>query len=128
MHSYKTLLIQLVVVTLLVSLAIVALQWLAPGPWIHRQIWAITFFFAILTAITGMFSIHLLKNDKLNSVSIILGSTVFRLIVSLLFVFVLLWGEDENLLWFVVNFFIIYLLYLLFDIYSLITNLRLHLK
>lgn len=128
MNPYKSLFIQLASLTSVLCLAIVALQWLAPGPWIHHQVWAITVFFALLTAITGMFSIHLLKNDKLNSVSIILGSTVFRLIVSLLFVFVLLWGEDENLLWFVVNFFTIYLLYLLFDIYSLITNLRLHLK
>ncbi|WP_209332286.1 hypothetical protein [Lunatimonas salinarum] len=128
MKSYKTLLIQLGVFTGLLCLMIAALQWLLPGPWMHPQVWTITVFFAILTGLTGIFSIHLLKNDKLNSVSIILGSTVFRLIVSLLFVFVLLWGEDENLLWFVVNFFIIYLLYLLFDIYSLITNLRLHLK
>lgn len=75
-----------------------------------------------------MVSIHFLKKDKLNSVAIILGSAVFRLLVSLAFVLVALWGGDKNILWFVINFFTIYLLYLLFDIYSLITNLRLHLK
>jgi len=31
-----------------------------------------------------------------------------------------------NILWFAVVFFIIYLLYLLFDIYTFITNLRPH--
>jgi hypothetical protein len=97
-------------------------------PYVHQKITALMVFFSLLTLLTGMLSIALLKNDKFNSVSIILGSTVLRLILSLLFVFILLWGGDENILWFVINFFIIYLLYLLFDIYGLITNLRLHLK
>ncbi len=104
------------------------LQQVFPGRWIHEKIWAIFIFYVILTALTGVVSIHFLKKDKLNSVSIILGSAVFRLLVSLAFVLVALWGGDKNILWFVINFFTIYLLYLLFDIYSLITNLRLHLK
>lgn len=114
--------------TLLLTLVVVALKWALGEPYIHQKIAAIIVFFSLLTLLTGMLSIILLKKDEFNSVSVILGSTVLRLILSLFFVFILLWGGDENILWFVINFFAIYLLYLLFDIYSLITNLRLHLK
>lgn len=128
MSPTKTHLLQLLIGTVLLAILIYLLKQLLPGDWIHEKIWAIILFYSVLTALTGLVSIYFLKKDKLNSVSIILGSAVFRLLVSLAFVLVALWGGDKNILWFVINFFTIYLLYLLFDIYSLITNLRLHLK
>lgn len=128
MTPAKAHVLQLLLVTIMLAGFIYLLQQFFPEKWIHQKIWAILIFYSLLTALTGLVSIHFLKKDKLNSVSIILGSGVFRLLVSLVFVLVALWAGDENILWFVVNFFTIYLLYLLFDIYSLITNLRLHLK
>lgn len=128
MNIFKTHLGLLTVLTLVLCGVVFILNSVWPGPWIHAKIWWIILFYSILTGVTGMISIHLLKKDKLNFASTILGSAVFRLIFSLAFVFIVLWAGDENILWFVVNFFAIYLLYLLFDIYSLITNLRLHLK
>lgn len=114
--------------TLLLGLFLAILKGILPHPYIHDKIWAILIFLAIATLLTSMLSIVLLKNDEFNSVSFVLGSTVLRILLSLLFVIVSLWGGDENILWFVLDFFTIYLLYLVFDIYSLITNLRLHLK
>lgn len=128
MTPAKAHVLQLLLVTIMLAGFIYLLQQFFPEKWIHQKIWAILIFYSLLTALTGLVSIHFLKKDKLNSVSIILGSGVFRLLVSLVFVLVALWAGDENILWFVVNFFTIYLLYLLFDIYSLITKLRLHLK
>ncbi len=128
MTPTKAHMLQLLVGTILLAGLIYFLQQAFPGNWIHEKIWAMILFYFLLAVISGLASIHFLKKDKLNSVSIILGSTVFRLLVSLTFVLVALWGGDKNLLWFVINFFTIYLLYLLFDIYSLITNLRLHFK
>lgn len=128
MTPTKAHMLQLLVGTILLAGLIYLLQQAFPGNWIHEKIWAMILFYFLLAVISGLVSIHFLKKDKLNAVSIILGSTVFRLLVSLTFVLVALWGGDKNLLWFVINFFTIYLLYLLFDIYSLITNLRLHFK
>lgn len=105
-----------------------ALEAVFPGPWWHEQIWAMLIFFTILTGILGLLAVKLMTLEMFNAVSVILGVTVIRLVCSIGFVFLILWGGDENLLWFVVDFFIIYLLYLLFDIYGLITNLRLHSK
>jgi hypothetical protein len=119
---------QLLIGTVMLGGLIYFLQMFFPGRWIHDKVWAMLIFYSLLTGVTGLVSLYFLRKDKLNAVSVILGSAVFRLLVSLVFVLVALWGGDENILWFVVNFFTIYLLYLLFDIYSLITNLRLHLK
>ncbi|WP_114748004.1 hypothetical protein [Pleomorphovibrio marinus] len=119
---------KLLLFTGMISLLVVALQsFLKPG-FIHNNIWLIILFYALLTLATGNISEKLLQNKKYNSVSVLMGGIVFRLLASLAFVFVVLKMGDENILWFVVNFFAVYLLYLLFDIYGLITNLRLHLK
>ncbi len=123
---------QMVVKLILFSLALFlltgVLKILFPGPWWHQKIWAMLTFFTLLTAMIGFLAVKLMKLEIFNAVSVILGVTVIRLLGSIGFVFLILWQGDENLLWFVVDFFIIYLLYLLFDIYSLIANLRLHSK
>lgn len=132
MHSVKSTqlkgLVKITAFTLLLVLVAAGGQYVFPGPWFHRHLWCMVLFFAILTGSTGVLATKLMKLETFNSVSVILGITVLRLLFSIGFVFIILWAGDENLLWFVVDFFIIYLLYLLFDMYSLITNLRLHLK
>src|SRR5690606_22524931 len=92
--------------------------------WIHEKIFWIIWFYFGLTLLAGLLTLFLLKISKENSVPILLGAGLIRLLASLMFVFLVLWTGTENLLWFVVDFFIIYLLYLLFDIYAFITNLR----
>jgi hypothetical protein len=99
-----------------------------PGPWFHRHFWTVLLFFALLTGGTGVLALRLMRLETFHSVSVILGTTVLRLLLSIGFVFLILLPGDENLLWFVIDFFMIYLLYLLFDMYGLITNLRLHSK
>jgi hypothetical protein len=93
-------------------------------PWIHGSIWKIISFFLILTWMTSIFSYYLLKLSKENSVNILLGAIGIRLLSSIGFIAIMLMIGQENLILFVINFFIIYLFYLLFDIYTLIANLR----
>ncbi len=119
---------RLIIFTLLISVFIYIMILLIPGPWFHDRVWQILLFFATLTLVTSVLAEKFMGKNELNSVAVILGTAVFRLLGSIVFVFVVLWKGYENILWFVVDFFIIYLLYLLFDIYSLITNLRLHSK
>jgi hypothetical protein len=54
----------------------------------------------------------------------VLGSTTIRMLLSVLIMALLLIGDSENKLLLAVNFFIVYLFYLIFEIYSIITNLR----
>lgn len=96
--------------------------------WIHEKIELVVWFYFGLSFIVGLFSQYLLKISKENSVSILLGAGLIRLLASLGFVFIIIWSGAGNILWFVVNFFVVYLLYLLFDIYTFIANLRPHSK
>jgi len=125
---FKNPLLSLLIFTLLLAVGIWLLKQLLPGPWLHILIYQILFFFAVLTGVTGFLAGKLMKLETFTSVSVILGTTIIRLLCCIVFVFFILWLGHENLLWFVVDFFIIYLLYLLFDMYGLITNLRLHSK
>lgn len=92
--------------------------------WVHESIWKIISFFLILTWLTGVFSYYLLSISKENSANILLGTIGVRFLASIAFVVVMLFLGQENLILFVVNFFVIYLFYLLFDMYGLIANLR----
>ena len=86
--------------------------------------WEVLSFFAILTWLTGAFTNYLLQINKENSVNIILGGIALRFLASLGFVALYVVFGVENIILFVVNFFAIYLFYLVFDMYGLITNLR----
>ena len=126
MKPYLSFTVQLIILTLVLSGAVLSIQETADPHWVHEKApWIILFYFA-LTWVTGLFALYLLQISKENSVMIILGAGVLRVAGSLAFVFLILWIGIENILWFVVNFFIVYLLYLLFDIYTFITNLRPH--
>ena len=126
MNVYLLFTIRVIILTLILAGIIFFLQKNQELFWIHELIGAIVWFYFTMTLISGLLTHYFLRMSKDNSVPILLGAGLFRLLGSLGFVFVVLWMGTENLLWFVVDFFIIYLLYLLFDIYTFITNLRPH--
>ncbi|MGY6741881.1 MAG: hypothetical protein ACXIUQ_04025 [Cecembia sp.] len=120
--------IRLTVKLILLSLLILGVAYLIEGvfdlQWIHESIKKIVSFFLVLTWLTGIFTHYLLSISKENSVNILLGAIGIRLLGSIGFVAVMLFLGQENLILFVINFFVVYLFYLLFDIYMLIANLR----
>lgn len=124
MKAIKILTLKLLLFSLLIAGVVYSLQEFVKPEWVHETMWIILSFFVILTWLTGMFTNYLLALSKENSVSIILGGIGIRFLASVGFVAVLLFMGVENLILFVVNFFIIYFFYLLFDIYTLISNLR----
>lgn len=95
---------------------------------LHNQVWNMIIFFFLLAFSTGYLSQLILKNGKDNFVAAVLSGTIFRFFISLGYILVFLFLGVDNIILFVVNFFVIYLLYLLFDIYGLIANLRPHSK
>jgi hypothetical protein len=120
--------LNLTVKLLLLTLAIAGLVYLIKEVfhlnWVHESIWKIISFFLILTWLTGVFAHYLLSISKENSANILMGTIGIRFLASIAFVVVMLVLGQENLILFVINFFVIYLFYLLFDMYGLITNLR----
>lgn len=126
MSIYLSYAFKVIVFTLLVAVTILLLQNSLEPFWIHEKIGAVVWFYFWLTLVSGLLTHYFLNLSEDNSVPILLGTGLVRLLGSLGFVFAVLWMGAENILWFVVDFFIIYLLYLLFDIYTFITNLRPH--
>jgi hypothetical protein len=124
MEAIKKLTIKLFFFSLLIAGIIYLLQGFIRPDWVHETMWTILSFFVLLTWLTGMFSHYLLELSKENSVNILLGAMAIRFLASIGFVAILLFMGTENLILFVVNFFVIYFFYLLFDIYTLISNLR----
>lgn len=126
MKPYLSFTVQLIVLTLAITGIVLLLQNVAEPHWIHEKSFLTIGFYFVLTWFTGLLALYLLEINKENSVMILLGMGVLRVAASLAFIFLILWMGVGNILWFVVDFFIIYLLYLLFDIYTFITNLRPH--
>lgn len=124
MQSIKILTIKLLVFSIIVGGIIYVIQNFIMPSWIHENVWKVLSFFIILTWVTSAFSHYLVSLNKENSVNIILGAVGVRFLASLGFIAIFLFLGVENIILFVVNFFIIYLFYLLFDMYGLITNLR----
>jgi len=90
-------------------------------PYFH-EIVLYSFVVAIVVAYFSYFNIK--SGGTAKYVTVILGSTTIRMIMSLIILLILLLRNPDNRLTLVVNFLIIYLFYLLFEIYSIITNLR----
>jgi len=124
MRGIKLLTIKLFLFSLLIGGIFYVLQEHLKPEWVHESLWTILSFFVLLTWFTGMFSHYLLEISKENSVNILLGAIGIRFLASAGFVAVMLFLRVENLILFVVNFFIVYFFYLLFDIYTLLANLR----
>lgn len=124
MKAIKILTIKLFLFSLAVGGIFYLLQEYIKPEWVHESLWTILSFFVLLTWLTGMFTHYLLEISKENSVNILLGAIGIRFLASTGFVAIMLFLRLENLILFVVNFFIIYFFYLLFDIYTLLVNLR----
>ncbi|GGF46651.1 hypothetical protein [Echinicola rosea] len=117
----------LLMLTIFVVLLTVVVQYLKPD-WVHSSVWQIIIFYFGLMLVSGQLIQFLLKQSRENSVAILMGATIIRFLASLIFIAICLFTEIDNKILFFADFFIIYLLYLLFDIYSLIANLRPHSK
>ncbi len=104
-------------------LLILLLGWLLPSI-IHEDIWMILAFLATTTYLVGIISIWLLKGSSENLLQVKLLGMVTRILASLSFIAIMVFTGTENILLFVVNFFILFLFYLVFDIYVFLANLR----
>lgn len=92
---------------------------------IHPQIWSIMIFSALLGIVVAAIAQWALKSfDAQSRPNIFIGLTVLRMLLSMIFIGAVLFiGLEERVLW-VANFFVVYLFYLVFEIYTILSNLR----
>jgi len=92
---------------------------------VHEQIWSIMIFSAVLGIIVVAIAHWALNSfDAQSRPNIFIGLTVLRMLLSMIFLgAVIFLGLEERVLW-VANFFVVYLFYLVFEIYTILSNLR----
>lgn len=91
---------------------------------LSESIWTIFYFMVILSYLVSFLALWLYKKSPENFLQIKLLGMVIRILASLTFIAVIVWGAEENIILFISNFFILFLFYLIFDIYTFISNLR----
>ena len=118
---------QILIYTALVVITILIVKLLEPH-WIYRHVWVIVIFLLLITM--GTIQLTHLASKKLNKqfIQVYFAIMTIRLLISLAFALVFVIKDRENVLVFGLNFIILYLLYLGFEIYTILTNLRTHFK
>lgn len=107
----------LVVATVLVCLILIP-------QYIYPKVWIIVLFFFILTL--GSLSIiqRITSKNPGSFLNAYFGVMIGRLFISIIFAIIFILTDREHLFNFAFNFLILYLLFLGFEIYGIITNLR----
>ena len=126
MKSLARQIIESLIFSLILCALIFAIQQIKmEKPLVHEQIWSIMIFSAVLGIIVVAIAHWALSSfDAQSRPNIFIGLTVLRMLLSMIFLGAVLYiGLEERVLW-VVNFFVVYLFYLVFEIYTILSNLR----
>ena len=95
------------------------LSWL-----IHPSMWIILIFSAVIALLIAVYNAYALSKSINSFVPLFLGSMLIRFFLSIVVIGFLLFKYQDARIILVFNFFIVYLCYLVFEIYSIIANLR----
>ena len=91
--------------------------------YVHEYFIYIVFFNLILDFVFKYININVFLNQK-HSVFAVLGSTFLRLALSIVFVFVFGLIQTKNFMLFTINFVLVFLLFIIFEITILLFNLH----
>lgn len=124
--SFLNLFLKVVILTSVLIIAFFAFENIDfLSPFVHRYIYEMIIYSAVVALVVAYFSHYHMRSPRAAKyITVILGSTTIRMILSIVILLIFLLRGAENRLILVINFLIVYLSYLLFEIYSIITNLR----
>ena len=111
------------IITMVVAGLILLLSFFLPQI-IHESIWSIFGFVTGLAYLLSIVTRWLYLKSPENLLSLKLLGMIIRILSSLGFIGILVVLGLENIILFIANFFIIFLFYMIFDIYIFISNLR----
>ena len=91
---------------------------------IYHQVWIILVFFFLLTLASLIVIEKITKKKPDNFLAIYFSAMIARLFISIIFATVFILMDRSHVFNFSINFLLLYLLFLGFEIYGIITNLR----
>ncbi len=120
MNSY----LKVLIFSLAVSFMVMAAQLTAFARYLHPSIYYLIGFYTLQSLLLAWAESKFVKGNRQNFVLFVIGSISFRLFTSLVVAvaFLLAVGEQNTL--FIISFFALYLLFLGFELFMLMTNLR----
>ncbi|POY35077.1 hypothetical protein C3K47_16880 [Solitalea longa] len=114
------------VFSIIIALVIGGIQYLlADKQLLMDKIWLIYFFYSFITLFSFVLASYGLKKGGEFSVLAVLVSVVFKMLLCMSMALVFIYKNMVTDKWaFISNFFLLYLLYTIFEVYNLIYNLR----
>jgi hypothetical protein len=109
--------------SMVLAIVVLVFQQLLPKT-IHEEIWTIFGFVAGLSYLLGVVTQWLYTKSPEYFIHLKMLGMLIRILSSLGFIGILVALDLENIILFIANFFIIFLFYMIFDIYYFISNLR----
>jgi hypothetical protein len=91
---------------------------------VHEKVWYIYFFMLLMSFLISLLNGFLLKSFAENFFNIMVLAMILRFIGTIVFIGIAVWPGMENIILFIADFFVIFLFYLVFDIYAFLSNLR----
>lgn len=116
--------LQLLLFSSLVAIIIGILKQFFPGNYIHQAIWMILIFYATVTAVIHYLTSNAVNRSDSSFITAILGSMGLKLLLSIAFMVFYLLNNRVNSTWFAVDLIVLYLFFTVFEISSLLRNLR----
>ena len=120
--------IRLTAVTLGIAILLYVIRLYTGTNVIHPQFGLILVFLYLLSLANSAFVNYGIRRNRNNFSLFFFPAMIFRFFASIIFILVLVLTKTESVLMFVLDFFALYLLYQVFEITSLMTNLRSHLE
>ncbi len=117
----------LYVFTFVIVIIALVLRFAAPAI-LYHDLWVIIAFFFFLTLASLFTILHLAAKKPENFLTVYFSVMVARLFASIVFAAIYILLDRENVFLFAMNFIVLYLSFLGFEIYGIITNLRTHFK
>ena len=113
--------------TFFVIIVVFGMSFIIPQ-YIYHKIWLVLIFFFLLT-MASLYIIQKLTKDKSERfLAVYFSAMIGRLFISIIFAAIFILTDKANVFNFAINFLFLYLLFLGFEIYGIMTNLRHHFK
>ncbi len=95
---------------------------------IHPQYPGLLLFMFLLSLASSAFVLYGVRNHRKHFNAFFFPAMIFRFFASVIYIIVVALMDTPQILYFVLDFFVLYLLFQVFEITSLMTNLRSHLE
>ncbi|WP_421977667.1 hypothetical protein [Roseivirga seohaensis] len=126
MNSIKTQTLRLLVFSGVVFLLIFVLDKVpVTSGLIHEKAYGLYVFITVLSFVLSIGTLFFIKNTDQNVwKGVFMGVMVIRLLFTIAYIAIVLYLGIEDRLLFVINLFVVYLFYMVFEIMGLVSNLR----